>query len=159
MEATEFTIRKELELPVSAERAFRLFIHEIARWWPMASHSVGGDETVDVTVEGHVEGRFVETTRDGARHVWGTITVWRPPERVVTTWHPGRPADDATELELRFEASGSGCRLILEHRGWERVAWSGERDSYVRGWDPVLARYADVVAEARTASPIRPGPA
>jgi hypothetical protein len=157
MSMNEPPIRKELVLPIDPARAFDVLTAGIAEWWPMDSHSVGGDETVDVTLDGRRGGEIAETTRDGARHVWGTISVWDPPGRLVTTWHPGHPPTAATELEIRIEAHAVGSRLVLEHRGWEREAWVGQRESYETGWDPVLARYEAVVAEI--ASPMSPGPA
>ena len=52
-----------------------------------------------------------EELADGARHVWGTITVWEPPGRVVFTWHPGRKPDTAQDVEVRFIPLGQGNRL------------------------------------------------
>lgn len=156
MPTNETPIRKELVLTVDPVRAFDVLTAGIAKWWPTVTHSVGG-ETVEVTLDGRIGGEIAETTRDGVRHVWGTIIVWDPPNRLVSSWHAGHPADNATELEIRIEPHGSGSRLVLEHRGWERGAWSEQRESYETGWDPVLARYEAVVAEI--ASPISPGPA
>ena len=156
MSMSEPPIRKELILPVDPSRAFEALTVRIAEWWPKVTHSVGG-ETVEVTLDGRIGGEIAETTRDGVRHVWGTITAWDPPNRLVSTWHAGHSADDATELEIRIEPHESGSRLVLEHRGWERGAWLEHRASYETGWDPVLADYAAVVAEI--ASPISPGPA
>lgn len=151
MSSIDGPIRRELTVPADPERAFAVFTSEIASWWPMATHSVGGDETVTVSIDGRAGGEIAEATRDGSRHVWGTVQLWEPPHRFVTTWHPGRPADDATELEVRFEPHGTGSRLVLEHRGWERVAWAGHRRSYERGWEPVLARFERAVGAATAA--------
>ena len=156
MPTNEQPIRKELVLPVGPARAFEALTDRIGAWWPKATHSVEG-ETVEVSMDGRIGGDIVETTRDGVRHVWGTIKVWDPPHRLVSSWHAGHPPEDATELEIRIEAHGAGSRLVLEHRGWEREVWIGQRASYETGWDPVLARYEAVVAEM--ASPISPGPA
>jgi len=156
MSMSEPPIRKELVLPVDPARAFDVLTTRIAAWWPRVTHSVGG-ETVEVTLDGRIGGEIAETTRDGVRHVWGTITAWEPPNRLVSSWHPGHPAEDATELEIRVEPHGAGSRLVLEHRGWERGAWSEQRASYETGWDPVLVRYEAVVAEI--ASLMTPGPA
>lgn len=153
MSSIDEPIRRELVVPADPERAFAIFTAEISRWWPMATHSVGGVETVSVTIDGRVGGDIAEATRDGGRSVWGTVRLWEPPHRFVTTWHPGRPADDATELEVRFEPAPTGSRLVLEHRGWERVAWSGDRASYERGWEPVISAFGRLVsAEASPAA-------
>ena len=161
MPTTDTTIRKERDLSVAPERAFEVFTAGIADWWPVASHSVGGDDTVNVTLEPRVGGRITETTRRGETHLWGTVLAWEPPHRLVVDWHPGHAPDDATEVEVRFEPRPDGCRLVLEHRGWERVTWADRRPSYDSGWNPVLARYVESLTsvDAPTASPMSPGPA
>lgn len=140
------SVRSEVVVPARRERAFRIFTAEIDRWWPKPTHSVGGEEVVGVSIDGRVGGLVAEATRDGIRHVWGSVRLWDPPRRAVLAWHPARPAGDPTELELRFEPADGGTRLILEHRGWDRVGWFADRDLYERGWDPVLARFAREVA-------------
>lgn len=138
-------IRKELILPIAPDRAFRLFTADIDRWWPLATHSVEGEDAAGVSIDGRVGGLIAEASTTGRRHVWGTIRLWDPPRRFVTTWHPGRPADARTELEVRFEPWEDGTRLVLEHRGWEHAAWIGDRSNYESGWDPVLARFVETV--------------
>jgi hypothetical protein len=139
-------IRKETVVTAAPELAFHIFTAEIDRWWPTLTHSVGGKDVVGVSIDGRVGGLVAEATRDGQRHVWGSVRLWDPPRRAVFAWHPGRPATDPTELELRFEPVDGGTRLVLEHRGWDRVAWHGERASYEPGWDAVIARFVSDVA-------------
>ena len=133
-------VRKQRSLGCSPERAFRAFTEEMATWWPLVTHSVGGEDAMDVTVDGRLGGDITESLRDGSTTSWGTITTWDPPHRLVFTWHPGTDPATATEVEVTFEAAGEGCRLTLVHRGWERrpdgVAM---RDAYDGGWDVVLA--------------------
>ena len=69
-----------------------------------------------------VGGRIYERTGDGTEHDWGEVTVWQPPERLAYLWHLGRERADATEVEIRFVAQGTGAtRVEIEHRGWERL--------------------------------------
>ena len=56
----DIPIRKELTLAVAPERAFALFTEDVSRWWPMRSHSVGGDDAVGVSIEGRIGGQMVE---------------------------------------------------------------------------------------------------
>jgi uncharacterized protein YndB with AHSA1/START domain len=128
-------------LPVEA--AFRLFTEHARRWWPLATHSVGGEDAQACYLEGWVGGRFYEVQTDGSQSDWGQVLVWEPPHRLVVTFYPGRTPDYATELEVTFQAEGSGARVALVHRGWERLGAESqaERDGYDRGWDHVLGRY------------------
>lgn len=136
---------REVTVPAPPEAAFRRFTEGIGEWWPLATHSVGEETAETVTFPGQTGGQIVERTRGGAEHVWGTVTAWEPPGRVVFTWHPGRAAETAQEVEVTFEAdAGGGTRVTLVHGGWERLGEGAaeQRDRYVSGWKLVLERYA-----------------
>lgn len=129
-------ICKAIEVPVGAARAFRAWTAEIGRWWPLDAHAVG--RAVDCRIEGRPGGRVYEVAADGAEHLWGTVGVWAPPQRLVHSWHPGSAADDATTIEVRFaETAGGGCRIELIHGGW-RDGDQARRAAYDEGWDGVL---------------------
>jgi DNA-binding transcriptional ArsR family regulator/uncharacterized protein YndB with AHSA1/START domain len=133
-------VRKSVVVPIDAMAAFRLFTEDMARWWPLASHSVGGEQAAACAFEPRVGGRILETLKSGEEHVWGTVRVWQPPYRLVFSWHPGRGPDTAQEIELRFSPAEGGARVELEHRGWERLgARAAElRGNYDKGWEFVL---------------------
>jgi uncharacterized protein YndB with AHSA1/START domain len=145
--AADVVIRKSVEVAVPVERAFRVFTEQAGSWWPLATHSVGQEEAVDLAFEPRLGGRVYETLRSGDEHEWGEILAWEPPRRLVFTWHPGRPAETAQELEVRFERSEGGTVLELEHRGWHRLVATAEEvpEHYASGWDEVLERYAEAV--------------
>lgn len=133
---------KQACVPLTAEEAFAAFTEEVAAWWPLATHSVGHEQAVDVAFD---NGRLVETTADGARHVWGTVTEWAPPRRLAMTWHPGTPPEEATHVEVVFEPDGPDrTRVTLTHTGWENRPDSVEaRGQYDPGWEYVLGRYLE----------------
>lgn len=133
-------VRKELVVRCRLGLAFEVFTARMAEWWPMASHSVGQEQTRSVTVEPAVGGRLYETCADGSEHTWGEVTHWDPPSGFDCTWHPGRQPNQATRLSLRFEAEGEGTRVRLEHRGWEILGDLAEetRAGYDGGWETVL---------------------
>lgn len=137
-------VRKVVRIPWSVERAFRRFTSELASWWPLATHSLGGSEAVTCRFEERVGGEIFETHRDGSRVVWGTVQVWEPPTRVRFTWHPGEDPAGFGEVELRFFPEGDGARLELVHSGWERRGASARsaRRTYNLGWVYVLEVYA-----------------
>ena len=136
-------VRKSIEVAAPVAEAFRIWTDEMARWWPLATHSVGQANTISCAIEGRTGGWIYETTRAGDQHVWGTITRWDPPRGLTHTWHPGRTAADATTVELVFTAVGHDrTRLNLEHRGWPADA-AARRADYDHGWATVLHdRYA-----------------
>ena len=136
-------VLREVVVQADPVRAFTAFTAELGRWWPRATHSVAAERARTVTVDAGVGGAIVETDDTGERHLWGTISVWDPGVRVVFGWHPGRPAEEATEVEVRFRPEGTGTRVVLEHRGWERVdTGAARRARYDDGWIPVLVAFA-----------------
>lgn len=127
---------KRITVPLDPSAAFELFTTSMASWWPLASHSVGGDDAVDVRFDARAGGRIVERTKDGVEHVWGTVRSCAPSEAVTFTWHPGREPSTAQEVEVTFAATGGGCSVTLIHRGWEALgeAAAETRDGYDSGW-------------------------
>jgi uncharacterized protein YndB with AHSA1/START domain len=142
-EPTIEAVRKSIEVVCGPAEAFRLFTDDIDSWWPLATHSVGQADAVACFFEGRDGGRIYETHTDGTIHLWGTITAWEPSARVVFSWHPGREAATAQEVELRFIGIKGGTRIELEHRGWETLGDRAveTREGYESGWVPVLDQY------------------
>lgn len=135
-------VEKSVLVRCDPARAFAAFTAEIAQWWPMQTHSVAEAQTRRVAIEPGIGGRIYETAADGAESDWGRVLTWLPPHGFSMTWHPGRPADPHTVVELSFAAEGSATRVRLVHRGWEALGARAEatRESYDRGWDTVLIR-------------------
>ena len=142
-------IRKQVTVRKPPAEAFRAFSDRIAEWWPLDTHAVDTERVASCAIEGLVGGRVFESYSEGSRSLWGTVRVWDPPNRVVFSWHPGRDAGSAQEVEIRFRASDEGTVVTLEHRGWETLKdraadmWS----RYDTGWDYVFGtRYAQAAS-------------
>ena len=134
-------VRKTIVVPGTPAEVFGWFTDRIDEWWPKVTHSVSGDDTSTVIVEGHEAGRVYERSADGEEHEWGMISVWEPGSRIEMTWHPGLSAEHSTHLAIGFEPSGASTIVTLVHDGWEARGVNGPetRDNYERGWDKVLA--------------------
>ena len=135
-------IVKTLFVPVRPVEAFRIFTEDLEAWWPVESHSLSAatdalPRRVVVTKEA-----VVETKSDGTTGLWGKVTAWEPGMRFAMDWHVGRPADEATFLDVRFEARGDGTRVTLIHDGFDILAGEGPqmRTRYNGGWDLVLGQ-------------------
>ncbi|MEM8923046.1 MAG: SRPBCC domain-containing protein [Actinomycetota bacterium] len=128
------------------EVAFAVFTEEIGAWWPLPTHGIFGARSGGVAF---VDDRLVEYATDGTSAVWGEVTAWEPPHRLVVSWHPGREASDGSEVEVTFEPDGDGTRVILEHRGWEHFGADAleRRRGYVGpgAWGYVLDHFGDGV--------------
>ena len=142
-ETSEAAITKSVIVRRTVEDAFELFTADIARWWPVKTHSVAQDNAVTVVLEPREGGRFYERTRDGDEHLWGTVTVWEPPRRLACTWHPGRDEQTGQDIEIVFEAHDDGTRVVLTHTGWEKCGseMAEAMASYDQGWEEVLGFY------------------
>jgi len=137
-------VRKSVTVPTAPLRAFELFTAHIQEWWPLPTHSVGGEDAVGVTFGEGVGGAIVETLTDGSTSVWGTITDWEPPHRVAFTWHAGHAEADATRVEVTFTPGEQGHTVVeLVHSGWDsRPDGAAARAGYETGWNPVIKHYA-----------------
>lgn len=141
-------LRKVVAVPATPQRAFELFTVKIHEWWPLITHSVGEEHAVGVVFGEGVGGTIVETLADGTTAVWGTVTVWEPPDRVAFTWHPGNPESEAGRVEVTFTPEPAGGTLVeLVHSGWDRRPDGVRaRARYDTGWDTVLQDYWRFIA-------------
>ena len=143
--AASVAIRKSVTVDVPIETAFSVFTEQVGAWWPLATKSVGQEDSIGLVIEPQVGGRVYEQVRSGEEHEWGEVFAWEPPHLLAFTWHPGRGPETHQEVEVRLTASGDGTRLDLEQRGWERLVATAEEipEHYESGWDEVLSRYAE----------------
>lgn len=145
---------KRVSVPGDPATAFRAFTEEMGEWWPLATHSVGGEQATGVHFGAAVGEPIVELLADGTAVPWGTVTAWDPPRRVAFTWHPGTDRATATHVDVRFTATGDHTTVDLVHSEWERRPDGPEmRDAYDGGWDLVVARYVDHGEARRNALP------
>jgi len=147
-------IRRSILVRCPVEQAFRVFTEEMSSWWPLDTHSRAAEEelkgvmAVGVEVEPRAGGRVLERLSNGERPSWGQIQTWDPPTRLVIAWKPNKNPLPPTELELSFRAEAGGTRVVLEHRGWERLGRNAEkiRAGYVKDWPKVFdGRYGEAV--------------
>lgn len=124
---------------------FALFTDRIGAWWPLRTHGTFGARAGGLEFR---DGHLVERSLGGEEAVWGEVLEWQPPARLVITWHPGRPADRPSVVEVSFLGDGTGTRVELCHRGWEVFGDEAatRRDVYVGPgtWGSVLDTFTDL---------------
>ncbi|KIC42374.1 hypothetical protein RA27_03100 [Ruegeria sp. ANG-R] len=138
-------IIKSVVVNARPDRAFDVFVHRIADWWPLDGHAVSasqGQPALAVVIEPRVGGAVYETMFDGARTDWGEVLAFEEGRSLAFSWHPGANKDRSTRVEVEFQALGADqTKVTLTHRGWE--IWAAEatdkRTGYDSGWDHVLA--------------------
>jgi uncharacterized protein YndB with AHSA1/START domain len=149
------------EVPVPVERAFEVFVDELATWWP-AEYTWSADVLDTIAIEPRAGGMCFERGPHGFRCDWGRVLTFERPDRIVFSWQvgPGRePVPDpeqASEVEVRFVAGGEGTRVELEHRGFTR---HGEgADEYraglgsPQGWPYITDRYVQAAGRVSDAA-------
>ena len=134
---TTEAIRKTVLVDFTPAEAFELFTARIASWWPVGTHSYGGDNVTDVVLEPQVGGRLYEVT-DAGEQDWAHVREWDPPNGFRLEWLIGEA--NGTEVEVRFSPEGPGARVELEHRGFGPTE---SRGHYENGWEAVLAPYVE----------------
>jgi Activator of Hsp90 ATPase homolog 1-like protein len=107
-------------------RAFEVFTAEIGAWWRpntlfRFTPRSPGVLSFEPPADGQ-GGRLVETLPNGKVFEVGDVRVWAPGERLVFGWRQATFApEQATEVEVRFEAVGAETRVVVEHTGWDSV--------------------------------------
>lgn len=96
-------VRTDIDLSLDPAAAFDTIVDELA-----LQLARGG-----IQFSPGPQGRLVE---DDA--VVGRVTIWNPGTALRLEWHPASwQPERITEIELRFQAAGTGTHVTLEHRG------------------------------------------
>ena len=146
---------KTLELKRSAADAFRMYVHEASKWWPLDSHALSpenGTKAIDHVVEPRVGGRVYEVAEDGRQFDWGEVLAYEPGQRFAMTWQLGQPRAQSGDVEVTFAPTGpDSCRVTLTHSGWERMGDKAQqmRGGYDMGWASVFGERFANYANAR----------
>ena len=133
---------KSLTVEADCDTAFRVFTAQIHTWWPLHSHSLGGDKAKSCAFEPRVGGRLFETWDSGEERDWGRVTVWDPVSRIAFTWQLSRSEAEAGSVEITFDPQADGStKVVLTHSGFEKLGGEGPkwREAYHTGWDTVLS--------------------
>jgi uncharacterized protein YndB with AHSA1/START domain len=155
---TESTsVRTQIVVEASIERAFNVFVEQFDRIKPR-EHNMLGVEIAQTVFEPRAGGHIYDRGVDGSECRWGRVLAHEPPDRVVFSWDitpqwqletdPGK----TSEVEVRFVAETSErTRVELEHRHLERhgPGWEGLRDGVAapQGWPLYLQRFDAVVTD------------
>jgi uncharacterized protein YndB with AHSA1/START domain len=125
------SVRRDIVVPVSAERAFAVFTADMTSWWP-SDHHIGSAPIEEIVIEPHEGGRWYTRHTDGSETSTGHVVAWEPAERLVITWQIGADwkyhSRLITTIEVRFvEEAPDRTRVLLEHRDLEAFGPEAER--------------------------------
>ena len=117
------TARVTTFVSVSPQDAFAAFTEQIDLWWRRGPRyrMLRGDDSVLHFERDRTGRRLIERLGEQVFEI-GRVLHWEPGRRLVFEWKaPNFAPDDCTEVEVRFETSGKGTRVTLEHRGWDAI--------------------------------------
>jgi uncharacterized protein YndB with AHSA1/START domain len=131
-------IAKSVVLRCGIERAFKLFTESAGEWWP-ADRRHTADAASAIRIE--ASGRFVECAADGTEVDLGRVRVFEPDRRLVLDWYPGTDRENATRVEVLFEAVEGGTRVSVQHDAGTAGAdlFESNAPAFARSWELVLA--------------------
>jgi uncharacterized protein YndB with AHSA1/START domain len=144
------SIRRDVVVPVSADKAFSIFTSGMTEWWP-SDHHIGSAPIEEIVIEPHEGGRWYTRHEDGSETSTGYVLVWEPPGRLVLTWQISAnwqyDPKLVTTIEIRFLAeSPDQTRVQLEHRDLERYGPEADRMRELfdgpGAWGATLSAYA-----------------
>jgi uncharacterized glyoxalase superfamily protein PhnB/uncharacterized protein YndB with AHSA1/START domain len=109
-----------VQVDVAPEAAFEIFTSEIGSWWrPLMKNRFRPSKNGRMRFEPGEGGRLVEDA-DGDLYEVGRVRVWEPGRRLLFDWRlPNYQPNEITEVEVQFQAKGSGTLVTLEHRGFQ----------------------------------------
>ena len=139
VQPTETRLHLEKILVVPRERVFAAFVdaEQLRRWWGPAGFTVPRLEF------GAVEGtdyRIAMQPPDGdVFHIRGTFRSVEPPRRLVFTftYEEPDPDDQETLVNLTFDSTGAGTRVILDQGPFTTA---GRLELHREGWMDTLQR-------------------
>ena len=148
------SVRREIVVPVSAQRAFTVFTADMTSWWP-SDHHIGSAPIEEIVIEPHEGGRWFTRHTDGSETSTGHVVAWEPGERFAVTWQIGADwkyhVDLVTTIEVRFVAEASDrTRVVLEHRDLDAYGQDAAkmRDVFEQpgAWNGTLSAFAAAAA-------------
>lgn len=112
-----------IRVRASPGEAFRAFTEEIGAWWrPNALFQLTPRGDGELRFEGGEGGRLLTRLANGKDFEIGRVTAWRPGAHLAFTWRQATfTPEQATQVDVRFEAVGDETRVTVEHRGWDAI--------------------------------------
>jgi hypothetical protein len=144
------SIRRQVVVGCSQQRAFEVFTAGMTGWWPK-EHHIGSAPIDEIVVEPHEGGRWYTRHTDGSETSTGYVATWDPFDRLVLTWQINAEwkydVGLVTNVEMRFVAEGPDrTRVELEHRDLDRYGAAAEKMHQTfeapGAWEATLAAFA-----------------
>jgi len=145
MTETLASIVLEYSLACTADIAFATYVDRIGEWWD-PRYTANGETLEAVTIEPGPGGRVYATHSDIGEHLWGEVTIWDPPHRLVHIFALAQDPDHPSRVEVVLVPGEPGCRLRFAHAGWTEA--NAASRSKFGDWSVMLDRFAALIDSA-----------
>lgn len=154
------SLTEKIEISVSREEAFDLFVNRLMYWWPK-EYTWSNEKLVELSIEPVPNGLCSEIGPNGFRCDWGTVLTVDTGRRLSMKWqltperNPEPDADKASVVHIRFEeiAENRTCIHLL-HEQFSRHGEEAEqyRDAMAspQGWPYLLSSFAAYIRRVAT---------
>jgi len=138
-------VRVTVRVAVDPATAFDVFTTEIDEWYRKgATVLTQAPRGSTLRFEPGVGGRLLEVRDDGSPpRVRGHITVWEPGARLLFV-----DRRDA-EVEIWFHGFEAGTRVVLEHRGLDKLPPDAAYKASKYSWRKLVDYFAEHMEETR----------
>lgn len=145
------TISREIQVPVTPDKAFHFFVNDIHQWWPK-EYTWSQQQLQNISIEGKRDGLCTETGPYGFRCDWGRVTDIAKNKMIRFTWQispdrvPEPDPDKSSIIKISFTAAGDSAAVVafghshFEQHGEGADKYRKAMDSK-EGWDYILGRY------------------
>lgn len=144
-------IKQVFTVPLTAGKAFDLFVNQLHSWWPK-EYTWAGDVLESIEIESGVNGRCFERGPHGFECDWGRVLTWDPPNRICFTWQiapnriPEPDPEKCSEIDVRFaQDKDDETTVTFIHRKLEKHGSGAESYrvamSSPQGWAYILGNY------------------
>lgn len=142
-------IRKQIEVHLSSEQAFKAFVNELALWWPK-EYTWSKDKLVEISIDPVPGGHCTEKGPNDFRCDWGTVSDVKHGEFIAIKWQispmrvPEPDPGKASQVYISFQVVGDERTAIqlrhdhFENHGDGHETYRQAMDSE-KGWDYLLA--------------------
>jgi hypothetical protein len=124
------SVRVTLHVAVDPDTAFRVFTEDFDTWYRSGSVALGPHARTGgpLHLEPYEGGRLLECRPNGAEVERARITTWQPATHLVFVDRRG------TEVDVRFDLTEAGTRVVLTHSGLDRLPPGQAADIAKYGW-------------------------
>lgn len=136
------SVRTTVVVDLAPGEAFEVFTAEMTTWYRRGAASLGHPEReAALRLEPHVGGRVLRVGQGEIDTEIGRVTGWEPGRRLRFVDHL------ETEIEVWFKPDGPSTRVVLEHRGLDRLPADVAAALAQYGWRRMPLWFEDYVKE------------